>query len=166
MEEDLTQDELLNLLKNLSSEEEIKQSAIEIEWQNAQKYERNWWVYYTGNHPYEIHKNNIEARFMMVDHGLPGKSVLDIGCGPLQAKTRRPSFVHQVQLFYSANLGQQFEQLTHIVNDFAYQSPRTASGLGNSNRNAVFVDIQAHVEFANLLHGRSPLVADDESHSM
>jgi hypothetical protein len=28
------------------------------------------------------------------------------------------------------------------------------------------VDIQAHVEFANLLHGRSPLVADDESHSM
>ena len=88
MEEDLTQDELLNLLKNLSSEEEIKQSAIEIEWQNAQKYERNWWVYYTGNHPAEINKNNIEARFMMVDHGLPGKSVLDIGCGPLSLLQR------------------------------------------------------------------------------
>lgn len=88
MEEDLTQDELLNLLKNPSSEEELKQSAIEIEWQNAQKYERNWWVYYTGNHPYEIHKNNIEARFMMVDHGLPGKSVLDIGCGPLSLLQR------------------------------------------------------------------------------
>jgi hypothetical protein len=86
--------------------------------------------------------------------------------GPLQPKASRSGFVHEVQLLRSANLGQQFEQFAHIVNDFADQSPRSASGFGNSHRNAVFVDIQAHVNFANLCHGRSPLVADDESHSM
>jgi hypothetical protein len=71
-----------------------------------------------------------------------------------------------VQLLWRSNLGQQFEQLANIVNDFAYQSPGRTSRFGNSHRNTVFVDIQAHVEFANLMHGLSPFVADDESHSM
>jgi hypothetical protein len=71
-----------------------------------------------------------------------------------------------VQLLCRANLAQQFEHLAHIVNDFAHHSSRYASGFGNSHRNTVFVDIQAHVNLANLVNGRSPLVADDESHSM
>jgi len=84
----LTQDELLNLLKNPSSQEEVIQSAIEIEWQNAQKFERNWWITYTACHPDEIRKNDIEARFMLVDKGVPGRSVIDIGCGPLSLLQR------------------------------------------------------------------------------
>jgi len=88
MEETLTQDELMNLLKDPSSINIIEKSKIETNWEEAQKYERNWWVVYTGNHPDEIRKNNIEARFMMVDQGLPGKSVIDIGCGPLSLLQR------------------------------------------------------------------------------
>lgn len=71
-----------------------------------------------------------------------------------------------MQLLRCANLGQQFKQFAHIVNDFDDQSTRSASGFGNSHRNSIFVDVQAHMKFANLLRGRSPLVADDESYSM
>jgi SAM-dependent methyltransferase len=88
MEETLTQDELLNLLKDPSTINIIEKLKIESNWEEAQKYERNWWVFYTGNYPDEIRKNNIKARFMMVDRGLPGKSVLDIGCGPLSLLQR------------------------------------------------------------------------------
>jgi len=80
-------DEVLNI-NDTSIVEELKQSAIEKEWYNAQKFERNWWLRYTGEHPNEIRKNGIEARFMMIDKGLPGKSVLDIGCGPLSLLQR------------------------------------------------------------------------------
>jgi hypothetical protein len=87
-ENNLTQDELLHLLKDPSTINTFEKSKIESDWQQAQIFERNWWVTYTVGHPDEIRKNNIEARFMMVDKGLPGKSVLDIGCGPLSLLQR------------------------------------------------------------------------------
>ena len=88
MDETLTQDDLLNLLKDPSYMNIIEKSKIECDWAEAQTFERNWWTTYTVGHPDEIRKNNIEARFMMVDNGLPGKSVLDIGCGPLSLLQR------------------------------------------------------------------------------
>jgi hypothetical protein len=88
MEEALTQDELMNLLKDPSNTNLIEKSKLESDWAEAQKFERNWWTVCTAEHPDEIRKNNIEARFMMVDRGLPGKSVIDIGCGPLSLLQR------------------------------------------------------------------------------
>ena len=88
MDETISQEELLKLLNDPSKINLFEKLKIETDWAEAQKFERNWWITCTGCYPDEIRKNNIEARFMMIDKGLPGKSVLDIGCGPFSLLQR------------------------------------------------------------------------------
>jgi cyclopropane fatty-acyl-phospholipid synthase-like methyltransferase len=54
---------------------------MESEWNSAQTFERNWWMTNRSEHESEIVKNNLVARMLLIDKGLPSKSVIDIGCG-------------------------------------------------------------------------------------
>jgi len=61
---------------------------MEEEWSKSQKFEKNWWLTCQFRHPYEIIKGDFVARIMMVDKGMPNKTVIDIGCGPLSILQR------------------------------------------------------------------------------
>jgi hypothetical protein len=63
---------------------------MESEWNSAQTWERNWWMTARSQHESEIVKNNFVARMLFIDKGLPTKTVIDIGCGPLSLLQRIP----------------------------------------------------------------------------
>ena len=63
---------------------------MEEKWMEAQAWERNWWMRYRGSHPIEIDKNIFVSKMMFLHDGVPGKSVIDIGCGPLSLLQRLP----------------------------------------------------------------------------
>jgi hypothetical protein len=63
---------------------------MEEKWKEAQVWERNWWMKYRGSHPIEIDKNVFVSKMMFLHDGVPGKSVIDIGCGPLSLLQRLP----------------------------------------------------------------------------
>ena len=63
---------------------------MENEWNKAQIWERNWWMTYRNQHQPEIIKNTFVSRMMFVDQGVPNKTVIDIGCGPLSLLQRVP----------------------------------------------------------------------------
>lgn len=60
------------------------------EWTAAQQWEKSWWLSARDQHPTEIVKNSYVARLLFIDQGLPTKSVIDIGCGPLSLLLRVP----------------------------------------------------------------------------
>lgn len=63
---------------------------IEEEWKKAQAFEKNWWLTTPGWHHEEIRKGDIVGRMMLVDKGVPQKTVIDIGCGPFSLVQRVP----------------------------------------------------------------------------
>jgi hypothetical protein len=63
---------------------------MEEEWIKSQGFEKNWWLTCKYRHPYEIIKGDFVARIMMVDRGVPNKTVIDIGAGPLSLLQRIP----------------------------------------------------------------------------
>lgn len=64
--------------------------VLEETWKAAQVWERNWWTTCTEQHPVEISKNNFVAKMMFLHDGAPGKTVIDIGSGPLSILLRLP----------------------------------------------------------------------------
>lgn len=68
----------------------MKLNNVDEEWNKAQIWERNWWMTCRDQHQPEIVKNTFVARMMFVDQGLPNKTVIDIGCGPLSLLQRIP----------------------------------------------------------------------------
>lgn len=65
-------------------------SEIEKTWHEAQQWERNWWMTARQYHNMEIEKNDFVAKMMFLHDGVPEKSVIDIGCGPLSLLQRYP----------------------------------------------------------------------------
>jgi len=63
---------------------------MEQEWSKSQEFEKKWWLTCTNRHSFEILKSDFVSRIMMVDRGLPNKSVIDIGCGPFSLLLRIP----------------------------------------------------------------------------
>jgi hypothetical protein len=63
---------------------------MEQEWSKAQSFEKTWWLNTREQHASEIEKSDIVAKIMMVDKGLPNKTVIDIGAGPLSLLQRLP----------------------------------------------------------------------------
>jgi hypothetical protein len=59
-------------------------------WNEAQAWEKNWWLNARAQHSSEILKTSYVARLLFIDRGLPDKSVIDIGCGPLSLLLRVP----------------------------------------------------------------------------
>jgi SAM-dependent methyltransferase len=64
---------------------------VEEEWRKAQIFEKSWWLCARNQHATELEKGGIVARLMMVDSGVPTKTVLDIGCGPFSLLQTVPS---------------------------------------------------------------------------
>lgn len=60
------------------------------EWEEAQAWERNWWLNNPQMYPVEIQKGDIVAGWMGVK-AMPTKSVIDIGCGPFSLLQRFPA---------------------------------------------------------------------------
>lgn len=63
---------------------------IEEDWKRAQTFEKQWWMNATNYHTQEIRKGDIVGNLMLVNKGVPTKSVLDIGCGPFSLLQRVP----------------------------------------------------------------------------
>lgn len=57
------------------------------EWENAQKWERDWWINNPSCHAHEILKGDIVAGLLGI-RDMPTKSVIDIGCGPFSILQR------------------------------------------------------------------------------
>jgi SAM-dependent methyltransferase len=64
--------------------------SLHSEWQNAQEWERNWWMTYRNQHPCEVTKNSFVSKMMFLHEGVPSSSIIDIGCGPLSLLLRVP----------------------------------------------------------------------------
>lgn len=62
----------------------------EDDWREAQKFERDWWMNNVHAHPGEIVKNKFVARMLFIDRGVPDRSVIDIGCGPVSLLLHLP----------------------------------------------------------------------------
>lgn len=63
---------------------------MEKVWSEAQVWEKSWWMKARDQHAAEIKKNTYVAKMMFVDEGVPDRTVLDIGCGPLSLLLRVP----------------------------------------------------------------------------
>ena len=63
---------------------------MESVWNDAQKWERNWWMTARNQHATEIRKNEFVGKMMFLHEGVPDKTVIDIGCGPLSLLLRHP----------------------------------------------------------------------------
>ena len=64
---------------------------IEEAWDKAQIWEKQWWMINCGNRvQQEIIKNTFVSRMMFIDQGLPDKTIIDIGCGPVSLLQRLP----------------------------------------------------------------------------
>lgn len=63
---------------------------LEKTWAEAQLWERNWWMTARKHHASEIVKNSFVAKMMFLQEGVPEKTVIDIGCGPLSLLQRLP----------------------------------------------------------------------------
>jgi hypothetical protein len=63
---------------------------MEEEWIKSQTFEKSWWLNARNEHASEIQKSDLVAKIMMVDKGLPNKTVIDIGAGPLSLLQRVP----------------------------------------------------------------------------
>lgn len=63
---------------------------VEEVWRKAQQWEKNWWMTARNQHPVEIEKNKYVAKLLNIDEGLPDRTVIDIGCGPLSMLLRVP----------------------------------------------------------------------------
>jgi hypothetical protein len=59
-------------------------------WAEAQIWEKNWWIRARDQHAAEITKNNFVSKMMFLHDGVPDKTVIDIGCGPLSLLLRLP----------------------------------------------------------------------------
>jgi SAM-dependent methyltransferase len=63
---------------------------METIWNDAQQWERNWWMTERHLHETEIIKNDFVSKMMFLHNGVPDKTVIDIGCGPLSLLLRYP----------------------------------------------------------------------------
>jgi hypothetical protein len=63
---------------------------LEKTWADAQTWERSWWMTARDQHIPEIVKNSFVAKMMFLHSGVPDKTVIDIGCGPLSLLQRLP----------------------------------------------------------------------------
>lgn len=59
-------------------------------WQEAQTFERSWWLSARDQHQTEIEKSFYVAQLLRISEGRPKASVIDIGCGPLSLLLRVP----------------------------------------------------------------------------
>ncbi len=75
---------------------------------------------------------------------------------PLQSEPGRTGLVDDVKVLGRADLGQHLQKLADVVRHLADESPRRSALLGRRNGDAVLVDVQAHMKFDTLFHGRSP----------
>jgi hypothetical protein len=59
-----------------------------LNWVEAQKYERNWWLTSSDQHAWEQSKADLVAGFIRIDQGSPNHSIIDIGSGPFSILQR------------------------------------------------------------------------------
>lgn len=57
-------------------------------WNQAQVYERNWWINATDQHTWERAKGDLVAGFIRVNNGRPVHTIIDIGSGPFSILQR------------------------------------------------------------------------------
>lgn len=61
-----------------------------MDWNEAQEYERDWWLTAIDEHVWEQSKSDLVAGFIRLGSGRPTSTVIDIGSGPFSILQRVP----------------------------------------------------------------------------
>ena len=59
-----------------------------MNWKEDQAWEKNWWLSDRPRHAFELAKSALVGQLLMLGTGVPTKSVIDIGSGPLSLLLR------------------------------------------------------------------------------
>ena len=64
---------------------------LQMNWAEAQVFERNWWLVAVDQHDWEQAKADLVTGFLRVGNGRPNDHVIDIGAGPFSILQRVPA---------------------------------------------------------------------------